>query len=49
MFWPITTILGVLWLVGLVSRHTMGGYIHLLLAVAILMVLYRFFQGRRLA
>lgn len=49
MFWTITAMLGMVWLAGTVSSHTMGGYIHLLLAAAILMVLYRFFLRRRLA
>lgn len=47
MFWTIALILGILWLLGLVSSYTLGGLIHLLLAVAILMVLYRLFLGRR--
>ena len=49
MFWPISIILGVVWLAGLTTGRTMGGYIHLLPAVAILLVLYRLLQGRRLA
>ena len=49
MFWTITIILGVLWLAALVTGRTMGGYIHVLLAAAFLMVLYRFTQGRRWA
>ena len=47
MFWTIALILGILWLLGLLSSYTVGGFIHLLLAVVIIMVLYRFFQGRR--
>ncbi len=37
----------VLWLLGLLSSYTLGGFIHILLAVAIVMLLVRFIQGRR--
>ncbi len=49
MLWAIAVILVVLWLLGLVSSYTMGGFIHLLLVLAILAVLVRIIQGRRLA
>ncbi len=49
MFWPVGIILGAVWLVASLTGHTLGGYIHLLPAVAILLVLYMVFQGRRLA
>ena len=49
MVWTIAVILVVLWALGLVSSYTMGGFIHLLLVVAIIMVLVRVIQGRRLA
>ena len=39
----------VLWLLGLVSSYTMGGLIHILLVIAIVMVLVRVIQGRRLS
>jgi len=42
-------ILLILWLLGTVSSYTMGGFIHVLLVVAIVMFLFRFIQGRRLA
>ena len=45
--WTIALILMVLWMVGLLSSYTMGGFIHLLLAIAIVMLLVRFIQGRR--
>jgi len=48
MLWTIAVILIVLWLLGLVSSYTMGGFIHLLLVVAIVVVLIRIIQGRRL-
>lgn len=47
MLWTIALILGVLWLLGMVSSYTMGGFIHLLLVLAIIVVLFNFFQGRR--
>ena len=48
MLWTIAVILIVLWLLGLVSSYTMGGFIHLLLVVAVVVVLVRIIQGRRL-
>lgn len=48
MLETIVVILLVLWLVGLVSSYTMGGLIHILLVVAVVMVLLRVIQGRRL-
>ena len=47
MIWTIFVVLVALWLLGLVTSYTMGGFIHLLLVVAIIVVLYRFIQGRR--
>ena len=47
MLWTIATILIVLWLFGLVSSYTMGGFIHVLVAVAIIVILVRVIQGRR--
>ena len=48
MLETIAIILIVLWLFGLVSAHTMGGFIHVLLVIAIVMILMRLIQGRRL-
>jgi hypothetical protein len=48
MLWTIAVVLMILWLLGLVSSYTMGGFIHLLLVVALIMVLVRIIQGRRL-
>ena len=48
MLWTIAVILIALWLLGLVSSYTMGGFIHLLLVLAVVMVLVRIIQGRRL-
>jgi hypothetical protein len=47
MLWTIFAILAILWLLGMVSGVTMGGFIHLLLVVAIVVVLLRVIQGRR--
>jgi uncharacterized protein (DUF58 family) len=47
MLWTITIILLVLWVLGLVSSYTLGGWIHLLLAIALIVVVLNFFQGRR--
>jgi hypothetical protein len=47
MLWTICMILIVLWLLGLVTSYTMGGLIHILLVVAIIVVLVRVIQGRR--
>jgi hypothetical protein len=49
MLWTIALILLVLWALGLVSSFTMGGFIHLLLVAAIVLVLVRVIQGRRVA
>ena len=49
MLWTIALIIGVLWLLGLVSNYTMGGFIHILLVIAIVVVLLRIIQGRRTA
>ena len=47
MLWIIAVTLIVLWLLGLVTSHTMGGFIHILLVVAVVVVLVRIIQGRR--
>lgn len=47
MLWTIAVILIILWLVGLVSSYTMGGFIHILLVIAIIMVLVNVIQGRK--
>lgn len=46
MLWTIAVILVVLWLLGLVTSYTLGGFIHLLLVLAIIVVLIRVIQGR---
>lgn len=47
MLWTIFMILLLLWFVGLVSAYTLGGFIHLLLLVALAVVVIRLLQGRR--
>lgn len=47
MLWTIAVILLILWALGLITSYTMGGFIHLLLAIAIVVVLIRIIQGRR--
>lgn len=49
MLYTLAAILLILWLLGLVTSYTMGGVIHVLLVVAIVMVLFSLFQGRRSA
>ena len=48
MLWTIAVILLALWLLGVVSSYTVGGFIHVLLVIAIVMVLLRVIQGRRI-
>ncbi len=47
MLWTIAVILIALWALGLVSSYTMGGFIHILLVIAIIVVLLNVIQGRR--
>lgn len=47
MLWTIAVILIVLWALGLVSSYTMGGFIHLLLIIALIVIVVSFLQGRR--
>lgn len=47
MLWTIAVVLIVLWLLGLVSSYTMGGLIHILLVIAVVVVLINLIQGRR--
>ncbi|MGA2588382.1 MAG: lmo0937 family membrane protein [Bryobacteraceae bacterium] len=47
MLWTLFVILLVLWLLGLVTSYTLGGFIHILLILAIAMLLIQFLSGRR--
>ncbi len=46
MLWTIFVILLVLWLMGMVTSYTMGGFIHVLLVIAVVVVIIRLIQGR---
>jgi Family of unknown function (DUF5670) len=46
MLWTIFVILLVLWLLGLVTSYTLGGFIHLLLVIAVVVLVIRLIQGR---
>jgi Family of unknown function (DUF5670) len=47
LLWTLAVILLVLWLLGLVTSYTLGGFIHILLVVALIVVMIRVIQGRR--
>ncbi len=47
MLWTIAVILVVLWLLGLVTSYTLGGFIHVLLVIAIIVVLFNVISGRK--
>ena len=47
MLWTVAVVLLILWLLGLVTSYTLGGLVHLLLVVAVIVVLIRVIQGRR--
>jgi len=48
MLWTLAVFLIVLWLLGMITSYTMGGFVHILLVVALIVVLVRLIQGRRL-
>ena len=48
MLWTIAVILLLLWLLGVITSYTVGGLVHILLVVALIVVLVRLIQGRRL-
>ena len=47
MLWTITIILFILWILGLVSSYTLGGWIHVLLVLAIIVLIFNLLSGRR--
>ena len=47
MLWTITIVLFILWILGLVSSYTLGGWIHILLVLAIIVLVYNLLSGRR--
>ncbi len=48
MLWTIFVVLLVLWLLGLVTEYTFGGFVHILLVLAVVVLLVRLLQGRRI-
>ena len=48
MLWTIAVILLVLWLLGLVSSYTLGGFVHLLLVIALVVIIFNVLASRRL-
>ena len=49
MLYTIAVILLALWLLGMVSSYTMGGFIHVLLAVAVVVIIFQLISGRKMA
>lgn len=47
MLWTVAVVLIILWLLGLVTSYTLGGFIHILLVVALIVVVVQVIQGRR--
>ncbi len=47
MLWTVTIILFILWILGLVSSYTLGGWIHILLVLAIIVLIFNLLSGRR--
>ena len=47
MLWTITIILVILWILGLVTSYTLGGWIHILLVLAIIVLIFNLLSGRR--
>lgn len=48
MLWTVAIVLMFLWLLGLITAHTFGGVIHVLLVIALVVIIIRLFQGRKL-
>jgi hypothetical protein len=47
MLWTIAVVMIILWLLGLLTSYTMGGFVHVLLVIAVVVVLLRIISGRR--
>ena len=47
MLWTITVVLVILWILGLVSGYTLGGWIHILLVLAVIVLIFNLLSGRR--
>jgi len=48
MVWTVAVVMLILWALGMVSSNTMGGFVHILLVVAVVLVLVRLIQGRKI-
>ena len=48
MLWTIAVVLVVLWLLGLITSFTLGGFIHVLLVIAVIVIIIRLIQGRKI-
>ncbi len=48
MLWTVVVVMLILWVLGLVSSYTMGGFIHILLVLAIIALVFQIVQGRRI-
>jgi len=48
MLWAIAAILIILWLLGMITSYTLGGFIHILLVIAVIVILVKIITGRRL-
>jgi hypothetical protein len=49
MLWTVAAVMVVLWALGMITSYTLGGFIHVLLVVAVIAVLVRVIRGRRIA
>ena len=49
MLWTVVVLLAVLWFLGTVTAYTMGGFIHVLLVIAVVALIYQLMSGRRIA
>ncbi len=47
MLWTLAVILIILWAVGLITSYTLGGFVHILLVIAVIVIIVRIIQGRR--
>ena len=47
MLWTITIVLVILWILGLVSGYTLGGWVHILLVLAVIVLIFNLLSGRR--
>jgi len=48
MLWAVSVILIILWLLGIITSYTLGGYIHILLVIAVILILVRLIRGEKI-